>query len=147
VHALSTQFHRKERQVRGLLKMEHGRLIRLITRFILAVNGVTARVDRLRDEVAAAGLSRPGPTPSRPWDLRRGDSDNPLAAYRAMQAESARDDSWADGGFEFDFGDSEPPPSAPTRNDIRPDSSDIRPDLSDSDSDSDGLGRTRTDSD
>jgi hypothetical protein len=118
VHALSTQFHRKERQVRGLLKMEHGRLIRLITRFILAVNGVTARVDRLRDEVAAglgrgATPSRPSPTPSRPWDLRREDSDDPLGAYRAMQAESARDESWADGGFEFESDDGEP---APTRN-------------------------------
>ena len=54
IHSLSTQFHRKERQVRGMLRLEHGRLIRLVTRFILAVDGVSARVDRLRDEVRGA---------------------------------------------------------------------------------------------
>ena len=58
IHSLSTQLHRKERQVRSMLKLEHGRLIRLITRFILAVNGVSARVDRLRDEVRAGPCGR-----------------------------------------------------------------------------------------
>jgi hypothetical protein len=37
-----------------MLRLEHGRLIRLVTRFILAVDGVSARVDRLREEVRGA---------------------------------------------------------------------------------------------
>jgi chromosome segregation ATPase len=53
-HEISAQFHRKERQVRSLLRNEHGRLVRLITHFVHAVNGVSARVDGLRDEVRAA---------------------------------------------------------------------------------------------
>ena len=53
VHSLSAQFHRKERQVRSLLRMEHGKLFRLVTRFVLVVNGLTAEIAQLRAEVRA----------------------------------------------------------------------------------------------
>ena len=53
VHSLSAQFHRKERQVKSLLRMEHGRLFRLVTRFVLVVNGLTAEIAQLRAEVRA----------------------------------------------------------------------------------------------
>jgi chromosome segregation ATPase len=51
LHSLSLQIHRKDRQIRSLLKLEHGRLIRLVARFVLAVNGVNGRIDRLRGEL------------------------------------------------------------------------------------------------
>ena len=53
VHSLSAQFHRKERQVKSLLRMEHGKLFRLVTRFVLVVNGLTAEIAQLRAEVRA----------------------------------------------------------------------------------------------
>ena len=107
--------------MRSLLKMEHGRLIRLITRFILAVNGISARIDQLHAVV------RPGPGPGQGQEPEPGpgsgrgsarssggeaspcgDSDSggdsggeedPLGAFRSQQPQ---DLSWADGGFEFD---------------------------------------------